>query len=74
MAQKEGDFGGGVTQCRTVRKIGKYWNTMSKINEMPIPHLWSTSYTYLKPYPSHVFVYLKHVCVTGQIWFQVKFF
>ena len=32
--------GGGVTQYRnTVRRNGKYRNTVSKMNEIPIPHL-----------------------------------
>ena len=32
--------------CNTVRKIGKYQNTVSKIDEIPIPHLWSVMLTY----------------------------
>ena len=44
-----------------VRKIGKYRNTVSKIDEMPIPHLWSVTL-----YPSRVFVYLKHVCTRNE--------
>ena len=31
------------------------------------------SHAYLKMYPSHKFVYLNHVYVTGQIWFQFYF-
>ena len=40
--------GGGIggTQYRnTVRKIGKYRNTMSKIDEILIPHLFSVTIT-----------------------------
>ena len=44
-SQKERDIGGrgeGCTQySNAVRQIGKYRNTGSKIDEMPIPHLWS---------------------------------
>ena len=34
---KEGDIE-GTQYCNTVRKIGKYRNTVSKIGEIPIPH------------------------------------
>ena len=38
--------GGGGTQYRnTARKNGKYRNTVSKMNEIPIPHLWSVTLT-----------------------------
>ena len=30
---------GGTQYRNTVRKIGKYRNTVSKIDEIPIPHL-----------------------------------
>ena len=34
----------GVTQyCNTIRKSGKYQNTVQKIGEVPIPHLWSVT-------------------------------
>ena len=34
-----GTWGGGGTQYgNTVRKIGKYRNTLSKMDEIPIPH------------------------------------
>ena len=45
----EGDLaeegGGGTQYLNTVRKIGKYQNTVSKIDEIPIPHLWSVTFT-----------------------------
>ena len=45
LKRKEGDIG-GVTQYRnTLRKIGKCWNTESKIDEIPISHLWSVTLT-----------------------------
>ena len=35
-----GGWGGGGTQVpNTVRRNGKYRNTVSKMNEIPIPHL-----------------------------------
>ena len=55
---EEGDIGGGGTQYRnTVRKICKY----------RVENLWNTDnafmigYSYLKLYPSRVFVYLTHL-------------
>ena len=48
----EGDIVG--TQYRnTVRKIGKYRNTVSKMDEIPIPHY--DRWRYLTLYPSRVF-------------------
>ena len=46
----EGDLaeeggGGGTQYLNTVRKIGKYQNTVSTIDEIPIPHLWSVTFT-----------------------------
>ena len=54
---KEGDImgGGGGDQYRnTVRKIGKYRNTVLKIDEIPIPHF-MIGHAYLTFYPSRVF-------------------
>ena len=36
---------GGTQYRNTVRKIGKYRNTVSKIDEIPIPYLWSVTIT-----------------------------
>ena len=30
---------GGTQYCNTVRKIGKYRDNVSKIDEIPVPHL-----------------------------------
>ena len=47
--------GGGCNQyLNTVRKIGKYRRTVSKIDEIPIAHF-MIGHTYLTFYPSHVF-------------------
>ena len=41
-----GKWRGGGTQYRnTVRKIGNYRSTVSKIDEIPIPHLFSVTLT-----------------------------
>ena len=56
---------GGTQDRNTVGKIGKYWNTVSKINEIPIPHLWSVTRT-LTCIHLDRFVYLKHVCTSNQ--------
>ena len=53
-------MGGGGTQYRdTVRKIGKYRNTVSNIDEIPIPHLdpFRIGHAYFKLHPSSVFIY-----------------
>ena len=44
---EKGDIvgGGGDQYRKTVRKIGKNRNTVSKIDEIPIPHLWSVTLT-----------------------------
>ena len=52
-----------IPQCR--KKIGKYRNTVSKIDEIPIPRLFSVTLT-CKLHPSRVFVYLKHLCTSNQ--------
>ena len=46
---------GDAQYCNTVRKIGKYRNTVLKIDEIQIPHLWSVTLNYLTLYPSCVF-------------------
>ena len=54
---EEGDIEG--TQYRnTVRKIGKYRNTVSKMDEIPIPHLSSVTLTYNVVSISRVFFFL----------------
>ena len=41
-----GGFGiGGYQYRNTVRKVGKYRNTVSKIDEIPVPHLFSVTLT-----------------------------
>ena len=45
---------GGTQYRNAVRKIGKYANFVSKIDEIPILHLWSVTLT-LTLYPSRVF-------------------
>ena len=37
---KRGTLRGYPIPCNTVRKIGKYRNTVSKIDEIPMPHSW----------------------------------
>ena len=65
-----GGGGGGGTQYRnisnTVREIGKYRTTVSKIDEILIPHLWLVTLNYLTLYPSSVFFNLKHVYTRNQ--------
>ena len=61
---RRGTLGG--TQYNTVRKIGKYWNTMSKIDEIQNDTAFMISHAYLKLYPSRMFIYLKHVCTRNQ--------
>ena len=36
---------GGYQYRNTVRKVGKYRNTVSKIDEIPVPHLFSVTLT-----------------------------
>ena len=55
---------GGTQYRNTVRKIGKSRNTVSKMDEIPTPHLRSV-------YPSvffffFFFFYLKHACARNQ--------
>ena len=57
---------GGTQYYNTVRKIGKYWNTMSKIDEIPNDTAFMIGHAYLKLYPSRMFIYLKHVCTRNQ--------
>ena len=53
---------GGTQYRNAVRKIAKYRNTVSKIDEIPIPHLWSVTLT-LTLYPSRVFVLISQACI-----------
>ena len=46
-----GGRGGGTQYRNTVRKIGKYRNTVSKIDEIPIPHF-MIGHAYLTFYPT----------------------
>ena len=70
---------GGTQYHNNVRKIGKYQNTVSKIDKIPITHsdlfegrgsctqaTFMIGHVYLKLYPYHVFVYLKHLCTRNQ--------
>ena len=52
----------GTQYRNTVRKIGKYRNTVSKIDDTAFIF----GHAYLKLYPSRVFVYLKHLCTSNQ--------
>lgn len=46
----------------------QYWNTVSKIDEIPIPHF-MIGHAYVKLCPSRMltFVYLKYVCTSNQL-------
>ena len=64
--QVEGDIvegGGGGGLPNTVRKIGKYRNTVSKVDEIT-----DTAFMigYIYAYPSRVLFYLEHVCTINQ--------
>ena len=64
---------GGTQYRNTVRKIGKYRTTVSKIDEISILHLFSVMFTY------RVFVYLKHLCTSNhpnhyeEMWDNLEF-
>ena len=65
--------GGGFGGCQyhnttCIRKIGKYQNTVLKINEIPIQHLRSSKLIKVV-HPSRVLVYLKHVRVLQLIFY-----
>ena len=48
----------------TARKINKYRNSVSKMDEITIPHLdpFNIGHTYLKLNPYSMFTYLKNIC------------
>ena len=60
----------GTQYRNTVWKIGKYRNTVSKMDEIPIPHLSSVTLTYNVVSISRVFFffYLKHLYTRNQPW------
>ena len=54
LAPSRGGHWGGTQYRNTERKIVKYRNTVSKIDEIPIPHLWSVTF-YFNLQPSRLF-------------------
>ena len=50
----------GIQNHNTVRNIGKYRNTGSKVNQIPTPQLWSVTFTVSIWW--RMFVYVNHVC------------
>ena len=62
----EGDIRGYPAQYRdTVRKIGKYRNTVYK-NRRNTDTVFMIGHDYSKLYPSRVFACLKHFCTSNQ--------
>ena len=70
--RKKGEGGGGrghcgTQYCNTARKIAKYRNTISLIDDMPILHLIdpfiSVTLTESCIHLVYVFIYIKHVCI-----------
>ena len=56
--------------CRvssTERKIGKHRKTVSKIDEIPIPHLWLVTLTWRCIHLVCLFQCLKQVCTSNQL-------